>query len=549
MATRKTTIQTKQLAALYLRVSTDDQHSSIENQHGIFMRWIQDNNCELHDVYNDEGISGTKGAKRLDWLRLLQDGREKKYNILLAKSFSRFGRNQRETLDAIKDLRAAGIRVVFIEDNLDSTKDANNFGLFAWLAEQEAQRTSERLKLVWEKYNQDGVMHVCLPPYGYDYNIETKNYVVNYEESKWVEQIFAWYMEGYGFTKIANMLAHEGVKTKRGGTWANNTVRKMMSNEAYIGTLVQGLSKTIDVTMNEREKVDRENWYRHPNNHIPIISEDIFYKVQDLIQERSTKAKSSYLDVNKPRQNTRQSNASLYSNLLKCGECGSTVSVKRKKKFNYEPYYNCIAYDLKGKIGCGHSSNSVREDALCTIIRYYLEEIAQENFKKLKEIFKESKTKSKPKSVELELKTIESKIEQHLKLSMSLLMNQQKGLIGETQFKLQNEMIEKNLSVLIMRKEELEKLPKDTVRTNEESILIEGINKVLSLPDKEWTNSLLKTIIEHIVIFIDGRMNIKLKYLNNQNGNHGVSNLGNEYSDWMDKLISIPGLDDIKKVV
>lgn len=537
----------KNKVAVYARVSTDEQHTSIENQHDIFARWIEKNNCILYDTYTDEAISGTKGIKRKDWQRLIQDGKDRKYTILLAKSFSRFGRNQRETLDAISQLRALNVRIVFIEDNLDSQKDANNFGLFAWLAEQESQRTSERLKLIWKKYNEDGIIHVCIPPYGYDYDPETRNFIINSEEAEVVRKIFSLYLSGNGCTKIANTLEQEGIKTKKGGTWANNTIRKMINNEAYIGTLIQGFSRTIDVTLSERERIPEEKWHRHTNNHPAIISEDMFFKAQQLKQDRSNYAKNFYVTNNTNKGNSRSSNASLFSNLLKCGECGSTMSIKRKKRIsNYQPYYNCIAYDSKGINYCGHTSNFTWENVVITAVKDYLVRMSNNNFSELKEILKTNKSLSAPKTVEVELKTINAKIESHLKLSMNLQINHEKGLMGDTQFKLQNEMIETNLNTLLKRKEELEKVPKLEARTNEEAILKEGINELLSISTEDWTNALLKVIIDDIDVYMDGTINIHLKFLNNKHSNDLITVLGSEFADWLDRLLPIPMLMEDK---
>ena len=500
--------KTKQLVGVYARVSTDDQHKSMENQDSVIDKWIKENGHTVFDTYTDEAISGTKGVKRIAWQRLLQDGRDKKYNILLAKSFSRFGRNQRETLDAIKDLRAVGVRLVFIEDSLDSIKDSNYFGLFAWLAEQEAQRTSERLKLIWESYNKDGKMHVCLPPYGYDYDFGTKNYIINFEESEWVKQIFSWYIQGYGINKIATMLREKEINTKRGGKWAGNTIRQMISNEAYIGTLVQGFTRSIDVTMTEREDIPEDQWYRHANNHNPIIEDETFYKVQDILSERSTKIKGAYLK-------TRHSNASLYSNLLRCGECEGTMSIKRKKNLNnYKPFYNCMTYDLKGISVCGHKSNFLWEDILSIIVRDYFEIAAKNNFKELKQLFNDRKISSQPKSIELEIKTINAKIDQHMKSFEMLMVNYEKGLVGEIQLKLQNEIIEKKLVILTTKKDELDKIPKEIVNNNQQTTVIEGVTELLSIKTEEWTNAKLKVVIERIVRNIDGMTDIKFKYLN-----------------------------------
>ena len=80
---------------------------------------MKKNNCILYKSYIDDGISDTKGKYRTEWKELIEDGKNKRYDILLAKSYSRFGRNMVETLGAIKELRENNIRIIFIEDNLD----------------------------------------------------------------------------------------------------------------------------------------------------------------------------------------------------------------------------------------------------------------------------------------------------------------------------------------------------------------------------------------------------------------------------------------------
>ena len=106
--------------ATFSRVSTEreEQKSSIRNQEEIYEAWIERNKWVLYKSYVDDGVSGTKAYKRVQWLKMLEDGKKKKYDILLCKSYSRFGRNMIETLGAIKELRENGIRIIFIEDSI-----------------------------------------------------------------------------------------------------------------------------------------------------------------------------------------------------------------------------------------------------------------------------------------------------------------------------------------------------------------------------------------------------------------------------------------------
>ena len=202
--------------AIYTRVSTWEQETSIINQQEYFKDYIQRHNLEIFDIYSDEAFSGTETSKRLSFQRLLEDGKNKQYDVLLAKSYSRFGRNQRETLTALAELFEHGIRIIFVEDGLDSLRDKGQFGLFAWISEQEARKISERIKMTWQLYNKEGKIHNTNSPLGYDYDKSIKNFVVNEEEAVIVRMIFDMYTQSNGRDKIATFLNENGYTTKHG---------------------------------------------------------------------------------------------------------------------------------------------------------------------------------------------------------------------------------------------------------------------------------------------------------------------------------------------
>lgn len=502
----------KKKVAFLSRVSTMEQHSSIENQQKIFDQWLERNsNCEFYKIYEDEGISGAKGYLRVEWLQMLEDGNKGLFDVMVSKSFSRFGRNQTETLGAIKELRANNVRVVFLEDNLDSEQDMSKFGLFAWLAEQEAAKTSERIKMVWDSFNAQGKVHVCLASYGYDYNKEIKNFVINEEESEIVKDIFNMYLNGVGFNSIAQRLIDKGITTKRGGKWAGATVRGILTNEFYLGTLVQGKSRTLDVTMKESRKIDESEWFKHEDNHEAIISKDVFEKVNRQIEERSSKAKRVYTKEHSNLK--RNSNKSLFSNLLICGECNSSMTVKRKKREKYKPYYQCLEYD-RISLKCGHASNRINENLLVEIIKEELTNLSANNFEKLKNINIRKQNSKDNKKIEKEIKAIDKKLSEQIQMSNNLLMFYTQGKMPEIQFNLQNESISKAISSLMDRKNKLEEELKQDVTKGEEQIVFTGIEAILNKPVEEWNNSELKEFIDSITIFIDGTIDIKVKYFN-----------------------------------
>ena len=485
--------------ATFSRTSTDNisQSKSIENQEDVYKSWIEKNNCVLYKNYIDEGISGTKGKYRVEWKELIQDGKEKKYDILLSKSYSRFGRNMVETLSAIKELREAGIRIIFIEDNLDSTKDTTNFGLFSWLAEMESKKTSERIKTVFDNFKEKGKIYNCIAPWGYDYDIENKNFVINEVEASIIRRIFKLYVQGNGTTRIANILTSEGIKGKNGGVIRGNTIKNTILNEVYVGTLVQGKSEGIDVTISKRNKIEQEKWVKHLNNHEAIITYETFIEANKRFKVNSEKAKKHRYSI---KGIERSSNASLFSNLLICSNCGASITIRRKK--GKKIHYNCSEYEKVG-VSVGHTSNRIDEDFLVEYILFRLNELIERDF----DIININANIDIKKELESQLQAVEKSINEQMKKTRNLINLYDEKVISMNQFKLENETISNTLDSLMKNKEVLEDKIKNIPQ--ETGSFKKDIESVLKIPVEQWNNSMLKTIIKKIYINNDGTINIQ----------------------------------------
>ncbi|MBI6078356.1 MULTISPECIES: recombinase family protein [Clostridium] len=485
--------------ATFSRTSTDNisQSKSIGNQEDVYKSWIEKNNCVLYKNYIDEGISGTKGRYRVEWKELIQDGKEKKYDILLSKSYSRFGRNMVETLSAIKELREAGIRIIFIEDNLDSTKDTTNFGLFSWLAEMESKKTSERIKTVFDNFKEKGKIYNCIAPWGYDYDIEKKNFVINEVEASIIRRIFKLYVQGNGTTRIANILTSEGIKGKNGGVIRGNTIKNTILNEVYVGTLVQGKSEGIDVTISKRNKIEQEKWIKHLNNHEAIITYETFIEANKIFKVNSEKAKKHRYSI---KGIERSSNASLFSNLLICSNCGASITIRRKK--GKKIHYNCSEYEKVG-VSVGHTSNRIDEDFLVEYILFRLNELIERDF----DIININANVDIKKELENQLQAVEKSINEQMKKTRNLINLYDEKVISMNQFKLENETISNTLDSLMKNKEILEDKIKNIPQ--ETGSFKKDVESVLKIPVEQWNNSMLKTIIKKIYVNNDGTINVQ----------------------------------------
>jgi len=491
--------------AIYARVSTDEQGTSIINQQEYFKDYIKRHNLEIFDIYSDEAFSGTETRKRLSFQRLLQDGKNKKYEVLLAKSYSRFGRNQRETLTALADLFEHGIRIIFVEDGLDSLRDKGQFGLFAWLAEQESRKISERLKMTWQLYNKEGKIHNSRETYGYNYDATIRNFVVNRDEAVVVRMIFDLYLQGYGINRIAVFLNKNGHAPKYGKQWYGSPVYRVLLNEFYLGHLTQGKFQTIDITIKKQRVLDKNEWVIHKNNHEAIIPEELFYKVQDEIKKRK-----AYLNQ---FEAVRYSTAHLFSNLIRCKICGaSSVAIKRRVRHG-DIAYSCIEYQKNGAVGCGHKRNAMLEKDLMQIIHGKLEALAVNNFETIRNYYQSAEEKQNHKQGTINVNVFDEQIAEQTKLSNSLLSLFTEGVIGIEQYKLQNASLAERIKALSQQKEEalLEQETHYINNINEEET-INAIQVLLENQMSEWTNEMMKRVIQRICI--DKHNNeVEIKYV------------------------------------
>ena len=234
--------ETKKLrVAAYARVSTDsaDQLVSLDAQKEHYEQVIKNcPNWEFAGLYYDEGVSGTKMAKRDGLLRMLADCERGLIDYILVKSISRFSRNTVESVETVRRLSAMGIYIFFEKENIDTGKMEGEMmlSIMSSLAEDESRSLSENNKWSIQKRFQNGTYVIGTPAYGYK-NVDGKM-VIDEEKAAIVRRMFASVMEGKSGAKIASELQAEGIPTARGGKWQSSVIIGMIRNETYIGVAV-----------------------------------------------------------------------------------------------------------------------------------------------------------------------------------------------------------------------------------------------------------------------------------------------------------------------
>lgn len=222
--------------AAYCRVSTDkeDQLNSLETQKEYFMEYAQKHEHSLVEIYADEGITGTSTKKRKEFLRMMEDAKRHKFEMLVVKDVSRLARNTVDFLESVRTLKNLGIATYFITlDKLISPQNKESeltITIIAATAQEESGNTSKRVKFGKKRNAERGRVPNIV--FGYD---KTKgdyfNLSINEKEAKAIHLIFDWYINGgYGASKIAFMLNDMGIKTKRNCLWSQHSVCGILKN-------------------------------------------------------------------------------------------------------------------------------------------------------------------------------------------------------------------------------------------------------------------------------------------------------------------------------
>ena len=146
--TMNTTKHNIKKMACYCRVFTDkeEQLQSLAKQKEYFGKFATDNSYELYDIYADEGISGKQVKKRIKFQEMLEDARQKKFEVVAVKDISRFARNTVDFLEAVRELKSIGVKVLFTNNNLGSDDPEFVLTVLASIAQEENQKLSEHIK-------------------------------------------------------------------------------------------------------------------------------------------------------------------------------------------------------------------------------------------------------------------------------------------------------------------------------------------------------------------------------------------------------------------
>lgn len=360
---------TRLKVAAYCRVSADEeeQENSYDAQIGYYTEKIQTNaDWTLAGIFADEGISGTQAKKRPEFLKMIRLCKQRKIDLILTKSLSRFARNTVDSLKYIRELKALGIAVVFEKENFNTLETDTEMMITMMSCFAQAESESISKNVAWgirQSFKNGNVPIQYARLLGYKKGEDGLPEIIP-EEAETVRLIFRNYLDGLSLAQIQTLLKDRNIPTKRGDTsWQISTIKSILQNEKYTGdALLQKTYITDCITKKTRKNNGELPMYLVKNHHEPIISRADFNRAQEEMARRS--AKRSIADKLTKTEQGKYSAKYALSELLICGECGTHYRrVTWTAKGFKEIKWRCISRIQYGKKKC-HNSPTMEETAL-----------------------------------------------------------------------------------------------------------------------------------------------------------------------------------------
>ena len=346
----------------YARVSTDryEQLNSLENQVMYFENFIKEQeNWTFVDGYVDEGISGTSVKKREDFLRMVDDAKKKKFDLILTKEISRFSRNTLDSIKYTQELLSCGVGVHFLSDNINTFQPDSELRLtiMSSIAQEEIRKLSERVRFGYKRSVEKGIVPGSNNIYGY-----TKNkgkLVIDEEQAKFIRLIFETYVsENIGVHRLGFKLFEEyGVTNYSGKPIAGTVIKNIIRNPKYKGYFCAHKETTVDYHDRKRKRFKRDEWIVYKDNETcpPIVSEELWDKANEILDARSKK----HDQINK----NNKYNKFPFSGLMHCHFDGATFvrgtyQIGKGDRSRRIKFWACNNYRIHGKKkteGCNSS--------------------------------------------------------------------------------------------------------------------------------------------------------------------------------------------------
>lgn len=491
----------------YARVSTDkdEQLHSLSNQISFFKDYISKvPNWEFIDSYIDEGISGTLVKKREEFLRMIEDAKRHKFDLILTKEISRFSRSTLDSIKYTQELLSNGVGVYFLNDNINTILPDSELRLtmMSSIAQDEVRKLSERVSFGMKRSIDNGVVLGCSNIYGY---VKDKGkLVIDREQAEMIKIIFDRYANTTdGLSKVSRYLYELGYKSKTGKRIDTTILTRIIENPKYKGYYCGHKSKVLDYRTKQKKRLNESDWiiYKAYDNVPPIVSEELWERANIKLKQRQDSFTNRR--VNKAVFQNRYT----YSGKIYCGCHNLTYHRSSAGKRKNNPVWECQVYRKESLKGC--SNPRVFELELDEVFKNMFNKLFKKRNTIFDEILNECKNYLENNNNEIEIKNIESKILVLNNKKDKLLELVMEEYLSKEDYKKQIDLINEDLNACQNKINELQSNKKDK---NYIENKINEIRNVLEkcLDDSKCYSDVFNEIIDRITVYKENKKQVKL---------------------------------------
>ncbi|MCX7883445.1 MAG: recombinase family protein [Caloramator sp.] len=498
--------------AIYCRLSDEDKNKeneldnseSIENQRSLLIKYANDNGWQIYDIYVDDDYSGLD-RNRPDFNRMIKDAENHCFDIILCKHQSRFTRDMELVEKYLHNKFIEwGIRFISVVDGVDNFDKFNKKSrqINGLINEWYCEDISESIKAVFKIKQERGDYIGSFAPYGYKKDKNNKNrLIIDEEAAKVVRMIFYYYLDGNGTQHIARILNEKGIPnptmykkmcgykyinpfiTNEYGLWNKTTVKRILRNKVYIGSVVQHKIKKLNYKSDKAINLKPNEWIIVEGKHEPIIDKKIF----NLVQEK--------LDSN--IRNCGIGIPHIFAGKLRCMDCKSTMT--KTTNGAGSTYFRCSLYATSKNLCSNHSIKyETLVETVSQKLHYYINLFCNENSIN-KKLEKDKIINDNIIIITKERDKIIGDITERKNAVKALYLDKVRGSISEEQFTELNKIFCNEIEQLTKRKESLDKEIEDLTKKNRETNnFIFLINKYKNFT--ELTYSMVNELINYIEI-------------------------------------------------
>lgn len=491
---------TELAVAYYARVSTDkdEQINSLGNQKRYFEDYIAANpHWRFAGGYVDEGISGTSVEGREQFLKMIEDAKRGRFDLIVTKEISRFARNTLDSLRYTRELLRCGVGVYFQNDNINTfDKDAElRLTIMSSIAQDEVRKLSERTRFGFKRAQENSVLLGQNNLFGYN-KVDGRLEIVE-PEAAVVREVFERYAAGeLGLRAIANDLERRGIRGRHGKPLTYSTLYGMIRNPKYKGCYAGRRYASRDYRDKRSYRLSADKWLVHKDDRVPAI-------VPEALWEQANRLLASRGKTMKAHAQASQ-NRYAYSGKLICARHGTTFHrhVYKSKSRGEAECWNCRLYREKGKT-CGCNSPTVYSHELDHILERVFEQITDERSAAVQEYIDNLRAFAAQQDNAPALAQVEQEIETVTRRKDKLLDLALAGALSNDEFKQRNETCNEQLAALEQQRTEL----RNANKTLEERIRrVENLRRII---EERWQRScgfsreMSKALVDHIVVDSD----------------------------------------------